>query len=127
MSPSSRVREGLGGAVGEPRAGGGKTAPAVDLHRQAEPARGYAALDVIAGRPRGVGREPVHRWVVVTLTNNGAGARDVVVATPYQGFAGSVLFCPRSVGSRIQNVIAAGNGAIAPLRVVNSSIPPKPR
>src|SRR4029078_10591948 len=31
------------------------------------------------------GRELVHRWVVVTLTNSGSVARDVVVATPHQG------------------------------------------
>ena len=35
------------------------------------------------------GSEPLHRWVVVTLTNSRAEARDIVVATPHQGFAGS--------------------------------------
>jgi diguanylate cyclase (GGDEF)-like protein/PAS domain S-box-containing protein len=66
------------------------------------------------------GREPVHRWVVVTLTNSGAAARDLVVAMPHQGFAGSGLWWPKPIGSRIQNVVAAGNAAIAPLRVINS-------
>ena len=66
------------------------------------------------------GREPIHRWIVVTLTNGGPAARDVVVATPHQGFAGSGLFWPKPIGSRIQNVVAAGNAAIASLRIVNS-------
>jgi diguanylate cyclase (GGDEF)-like protein/PAS domain S-box-containing protein len=66
------------------------------------------------------GREPVHRWVVVTLTNSGPVARDVVVATPHQGFSGSGLFWPKLIGSRIQNVVAAGAATIAPLRVINS-------
>ncbi|MFZ5676799.1 MAG: EAL domain-containing protein [Pseudomonadota bacterium] len=66
------------------------------------------------------GNEPVHRWVVVTLTNSGAEAREVVVVTPHQGFAGSGVFWPKPIGSRIQNVVAAGQAAIAPLRVTNS-------
>ncbi|MGE4253265.1 MAG: diguanylate cyclase, partial [Parvibaculaceae bacterium] len=66
------------------------------------------------------GREPVHRWIVVTLTNSAAQARDVVVATPHQGFAGSGIFWPKPIGSRIQNVVAAGQAAIAPLRVINA-------
>ncbi|MGE3224952.1 MAG: diguanylate cyclase, partial [Parvibaculaceae bacterium] len=66
------------------------------------------------------GSERVHRWAVVTLTNSATQARDVVVATPHQGFAGSGLFWPRPIGSRIQNVVAAGQATIAPLRVVNS-------
>lgn len=66
------------------------------------------------------GNEPVHRWVVVTLTNSGAQAREVVVATPHQGFAGSGVFWPKPIGSRIQNVVAAGQATIAPLRVTNS-------
>lgn len=66
------------------------------------------------------GTEPVHRWIVVTLTNSGADAREVVVATPHQGFAGSGLFWPKPIGSRIQNVVAAGQATIAPLRVINS-------
>lgn len=66
------------------------------------------------------GTEPMHRWVVVTLTNSGAEARDVVVATPHQGFAGSGVLWPKPIGSRIQNVVAAGQATIAPLRVINS-------
>lgn len=66
------------------------------------------------------GPEPVHRWVVVTLTNSGSEAREVVVATPHQGFAGSGVFWPKPIGSRIQNVVAAGQATIAPLRVTNS-------
>lgn len=66
------------------------------------------------------GPEPVHRWGVVTLTNSAAVARDVVVATPHQGFAGSGIFWPKPLGSRIQNVVAAGSATIAPLRVINS-------
>ena len=62
----------------------------------------------------------MHRWVVVTLTNSGAEARDIVVATPHQGFAGSGVLWPRPIGSRIQNVVAAGQATIAPLRVINS-------
>ncbi|WP_119389947.1 EAL domain-containing protein [Taklimakanibacter lacteus] len=66
------------------------------------------------------GPEAVHRWIVVTLTNSGAAARDVVVATPHQGFAGSGVLWPKPLGSRIQNVIGAGAATIAPLRVVNA-------
>lgn len=66
------------------------------------------------------GTEPVHRWVVLSLTNSGAGPSDVVVATPHQGFAGSGLIWPKPIGSRIQNVIAAGQATIAPLRVINN-------
>ena len=66
------------------------------------------------------GSEPVHRWAVVTLTNSGQQARDVVVVTPHQGFAGSGVFWPKPIGSRIQNVVAAGQATIAPLRVINS-------
>ena len=66
------------------------------------------------------GSEPMHRWVVVTLTNSRAEARDIVVATPHQGFAGSGVLWPKPVGSRIQNVVAAGPATIAPLRVINS-------
>lgn len=66
------------------------------------------------------GNESIHRWVVVTLTNSGTGAREVVVATPHQGFAGSGIFWPKPIGSRIQNVVAAGQATIAPLRVTNS-------
>lgn len=66
------------------------------------------------------GNEPVHRWVVVTVTNSGEQAREVVVATPHQGFAGSGIFWPKPIGSRIQNVVAAGQATIAPLRVTNS-------
>jgi diguanylate cyclase (GGDEF)-like protein/PAS domain S-box-containing protein len=66
------------------------------------------------------GSEPVHRWVVVTLTNSKDEARDVVVATPHQGFAGSGVLWPKPIGSRIQNVVAAGQATIAPLRVINS-------
>src|SRR5688572_24527372 len=58
------------------------------------------------------GSEPVHRWVVVTLANSGAEARDVVVMTPHQGFAGSGIIWPRPIGSRIQNVVAAGQATI---------------
>ncbi|WP_119271918.1 EAL domain-containing protein [Taklimakanibacter deserti] len=66
------------------------------------------------------GSEPVHRWVVATLTNSGTEARDVVVATPHQGFAGSGILWPKPIGSRIQNVVAAGQATIAPMRVINS-------
>ena len=54
------------------------------------------------------GTEPVHRWVVVSLTNSHALPREVVVATPHQGFAGSGILWPKPIGSRIQNVVAAG-------------------
>src|SRR5262245_6887033 len=41
------------------------------------------------------GEEPVHRWVVVSLTNSATQPRDVVVTTPHQGFAGSGVVWPR--------------------------------
>ncbi len=66
------------------------------------------------------GLEPVHRWAVVTLTNSSPATRDVVVATPHQGFAGSGVLWPRPLGSRIQNVIGTGAATIAPLRVINA-------
>ncbi|WP_246737650.1 hypothetical protein [Nordella sp. HKS 07] len=66
------------------------------------------------------GTEPVHRWVVVTLANSGSEARDLVVSTPHQGFAGSGVIWPKPIGSRIQNVVAAGQATIAPLRVINA-------
>jgi diguanylate cyclase (GGDEF)-like protein/PAS domain S-box-containing protein len=66
------------------------------------------------------GPEPVHRWVVVSLTNSGTQPRDVVVAAPHQGFAGSGILWPKPIGSRIQNVVAAGQATIASLRIINS-------
>ncbi len=66
------------------------------------------------------GPESIHRWIVVTLSNSTAAARDVVVTTPHQGFAGSGVLWPKPLGSRIQNVVAAGSATIAPLRVINS-------
>ncbi|MGE3872790.1 MAG: EAL domain-containing protein, partial [Parvibaculaceae bacterium] len=66
------------------------------------------------------GAEPVHRWAVVSLINSGAEPRDVVVATPHQGFTGSGVLWPKPIGARIQNVVAAGQATIAPLRVINS-------
>jgi hypothetical protein len=92
----------------------------VDTDKDVVTIKTSEAADAVLMELRAKGPEPVHRWIVVTLSNSGAAARDVVVATPHQGFAGSGVLWPKPLGSRIQNVVAAGSATIAPLRVINA-------
>jgi len=62
-----------------------------------------------------VGRERVHRWAVLTLTNPDQDEQALVILTPFQGFVSSGVIWPKPSGSRIENVIVAGT---APTRLL---------
>ncbi|CAN5214739.1 EAL domain-containing protein [soil metagenome] len=61
------------------------------------------------------GPESVHRWGLVTISNPGTAPRDLVVAVPHQGFAGSRIVWPKAPGSRLYNITFAGAADTAPV------------
>ena len=61
------------------------------------------------------GKDPIHRWAVLTLTNPTQAEQDVVVLTPFQGFVASGVIWPKPSGSRMRNVSLAGTAAMRPL------------
>ncbi|WP_373505895.1 putative bifunctional diguanylate cyclase/phosphodiesterase [Aestuariivirga sp.] len=57
----------------------------------------------------GKGPGPLFRWVAAGFGNSGTEPRDMVVAIPQQGFAGSGFLLPRLAGPRVVNIVTAGD------------------
>ena len=98
----------------------GVTAPRIDLRpyfELVETDKRDIAVEVQGGAKPNLmlsakGAGPQFRWLVVNFSNSAAGAREVVIEFPDQGFAGSGLLWPKSAARHIASV--AMSGAVAP-------------
>ncbi len=69
---------------------------------------------------KGEGPGPVYRWAVLTLRNPEPGEKVLVLAAPRQGFVGSGLIWPATLGDRIVGLRSMDGAPIARLQSTGS-------